>query len=46
MYDFAQTSKTISEKATAELEALINDIKVNPNRYVHFSIFGKNTSKN
>ena len=34
------------EKATAELEALINDIKVNPNRYVHFSIFGKNTSKN
>lgn len=34
------------EKATAELEELINDIKANPNRYVHFSIFGKNTSKN
>ena len=34
------------EKATSELEALINDIKANPNRYVHFSIFGKNTSKN
>ena len=34
------------EKATFELEALINDIKANPNRYVHFSIFGKNTSKN
>ena len=30
------------EKATAELEELINDIKANPNRYVHFSIFGKN----
>jgi phospholipid/cholesterol/gamma-HCH transport system substrate-binding protein len=34
------------EKATSELEELINDIKANPNRYVHFSIFGKNTSKN
>jgi phospholipid/cholesterol/gamma-HCH transport system substrate-binding protein len=34
------------EKATSELEALINDIKANPNRYVHFSIFGKNSSKN
>ena len=34
------------ENATSELEALINDIKANPNRYVHFSIFGKNTSKN
>ena len=34
------------EKATSELEALINDIKANPNRYVHFSIFGKNTFKN
>ena len=34
------------EKATSELEALINDIKANPNRYIHFSIFGKNTSKN
>ena len=34
------------EKATSELEALINDVKANPSRYVHFSIFGKNTSKN
>jgi len=34
------------EKATSELEALINDIKVNPNRYVHFSIFGKKVNKN
>jgi len=34
------------EKATSELEALINDIKVNPNRYVHFSIFGKKANKN
>ena len=34
------------EKATFELEALINDIKVNPNRYVHFSIFGKKANKN
>ena len=34
------------EKTTSELEALINDIKVNPNRYVHFSIFGKKANKN
>ena len=34
------------EKATSELEALINDIKVNPNRYIHFSIFGKKANKN
>ena len=34
------------EKATSELETLINDIKVNPNRYVHFSIFGKKANKN
>ncbi|MDC1491857.1 MlaD family protein [Flavobacteriaceae bacterium] len=34
------------EKATSELELLINDIKVNPNRYVQFSIFGKNKSNN
>ena len=34
------------EKATSGLEALINDIKVNPNRYVHFSIFGKKANKN
>jgi len=34
------------EKATSELEALINDIKVNPNRYIHFSIFGKKVNKN
>ena len=34
------------ENATLELEMLINDIKANPNRYVHFSIFGKKTKKN
>lgn len=30
------------EKATNQLEALIQDVKLNPKRYVHFSIFGKN----
>ena len=34
------------EKATSELEILINDIKSNPDRYVHFSIFGKKSKKN
>ena len=34
------------ENATLELEILINDIKTNPNRYVHFSIFGKKPKKN
>jgi phospholipid/cholesterol/gamma-HCH transport system substrate-binding protein len=34
------------ENATLELEVLINDIKTNPNRYVHFSIFGKKPKKN
>lgn len=30
------------EKATNQLDALIQDVKLNPKRYVHFSIFGKN----
>ena len=30
------------EAATKELEELLRDIKLNPKRYVHFSIFGKN----
>ena len=29
------------DKATFELEVLINDIKTNPGRYIHFSVFGK-----
>ena len=28
--------------ATKELEELMRDIKLNPKRYVHFSVFGKN----
>ncbi|WP_029036062.1 MlaD family protein [Salinimicrobium xinjiangense] len=30
------------ERATKQLDALIQDVKLNPKRYVHFSIFGKN----
>lgn len=30
------------EQATRQLEQLIQDVKLNPKRYVHFSIFGKN----
>ncbi|WP_127844964.1 MlaD family protein [Psychroflexus aestuariivivens] len=33
------------EKATKELEELLRDIKENPKRYVHFSVFGKNSVK-
>ena len=29
------------EAATAELEQLLRDIKLNPKRYIHFSVFGK-----
>ena len=29
------------EAATKELEELLRDIKLNPKRYIHFSIFGK-----
>lgn len=29
------------EGATKQLEALLQDIKLNPKRYVHFSVFGK-----
>jgi phospholipid/cholesterol/gamma-HCH transport system substrate-binding protein len=29
------------EAATGELEQLLRDIKRNPKRYIHFSIFGK-----
>ena len=29
------------EAATKELEELLKDIKLNPKRYVHFSLFGK-----
>lgn len=30
------------ERATRQLDELIQDVKLNPKRYVHFSIFGKN----
>lgn len=30
------------ERATREMEMLMQDIKLNPKRYVHFSVFGKN----
>jgi phospholipid/cholesterol/gamma-HCH transport system substrate-binding protein len=29
------------ENATKEMEELVRDIKLNPKRYVHFSVFGK-----
>lgn len=30
------------DRATLQLEQLLQDIKLNPKRYVHFSVFGKN----
>ncbi|SDG98330.1 MlaD family protein [Psychroflexus sediminis] len=33
------------EDASKELEELLRDIKLNPKRYVHFSVFGKNNEK-
>ncbi|MFN2261431.1 MAG: MlaD family protein [Psychroflexus sp.] len=33
------------ESSTKELEELLRDIKENPKRYVHFSVFGKNSVK-
>lgn len=30
------------ESATRQMEQLLQDIKLNPKRYVHFSVFGKN----
>lgn len=33
------------EKATKELEELLRDLKLNPKRYVHFSVFGKNNKE-
>ena len=29
------------EKATNELNILIEDVKLNPSRYINFSVFGK-----
>ena len=29
------------ESSSKELQELLNDLKVNPKRYVHFSLFGK-----
>ncbi|MCF8303438.1 MAG: MlaD family protein [Bacteroidales bacterium] len=34
------------ESSAAELDMLLRDIKLNPNRYVTFSIFGRNPDKN
>ena len=31
---------------TNELNALLEDLKLNPDRYIHVSVFGKNASKN
>ena len=31
------------DRATKQMEQLMQDIKLNPKRYVHFSVFGKNT---
>ncbi|MGO3811532.1 MlaD family protein [Mesonia sp.] len=33
------------DRATKQLEELLQDIKLNPKRYVHFSVFGKNGGK-
>ena len=33
------------EKATKQLEELLQDMKLNPKRYVHFSVFGKKNRK-
>ncbi len=33
------------DRATKQLEELLQDIKLNPKRYVHFSVFGKNAGK-
>lgn len=33
------------EKSSSELNQLIRDIKLNPNRYLNFSVFGKNPKK-
>ncbi len=30
------------DRATQQLEELLQDVKLNPKRYVHFSVFGKN----
>ena len=29
------------DRATRQMEELLQDIKLNPKRYVHFSVFGK-----
>jgi phospholipid/cholesterol/gamma-HCH transport system substrate-binding protein len=34
------------EKASKELDLLLEDMRLNPNRYIHFSVFGKNAEKN
>ncbi|MBI9034381.1 MAG: MCE family protein [Bacteroidales bacterium] len=34
------------EGATGELEMLLEDMKLHPKRYVHFSVFGKSDKKN
>ncbi|WP_121665304.1 MlaD family protein [Mesonia aquimarina] len=33
------------DNATRQLEELLQDIKLNPKRYVHFSVFGKNNKQ-
>jgi phospholipid/cholesterol/gamma-HCH transport system substrate-binding protein len=40
-----ETIYTNLEKATADLDSLFVDIKANPNRYVHVSVFGRKEKK-
>jgi phospholipid/cholesterol/gamma-HCH transport system substrate-binding protein len=34
------------EKSSVQLEELITDIKLNPQRYLHFSLFGRSGRQN
>jgi len=34
------------EKSSHELNLLLEDLRLNPHRYVHLSVFGKNPNKN
>jgi phospholipid/cholesterol/gamma-HCH transport system substrate-binding protein len=34
------------DKASKELELLLEDMRLNPDRYIHFSVFGKSSKKN
>ena len=36
-----QVGLAVGEGALGQLQALLEDMKLNPKRYVHFSLFGK-----